>query len=405
MPSHFVSLKVSLDKRDNSSLGKINLSFEKLKPDDLEYPSLICANFDGASVNLGQKGGVIAKIREVIPNVLGLHCVAHKLELAALDANKHCKYVIEQFEQTVKGIFNFYHYSPKRRREVKEVADVLDVTFSHMSDVKQVRWMSSKYRAIEALQKNYPAIVTHLEHNSASGNRADDANKAKGYLKDLRSLKFLKHLYFLLDYLPVLTNLSKQFQLEDLLIIEIPDLVEAAVLKLNALKTTPGKFMKIFCEQYNVTERKFGDIKLSDTGKLSPVDFKTDKDIHAFLDSGINYIKQRFQHLSEPPLSYFEIFNFHKWPLSRSDLSTYGQQDLTNLLNDPSISPFFSDEEKDGIISEWVPVKYNIQNGSFLNPDVALSFAQQTILSYLVVAFYSQDLILILVILKESNGT
>jgi hypothetical protein len=40
------------------------------------------------SVNLGQKGGVIAKIRDVIPDVMGLHCVAHKLELAAHDATK-----------------------------------------------------------------------------------------------------------------------------------------------------------------------------------------------------------------------------------------------------------------------------------------------------------------------------
>jgi hypothetical protein len=52
------------------------------------FPSLICANFDSASVNLGQKGGVIAKIRDVIPDVMGLHCVAHKLELAAHDATK-----------------------------------------------------------------------------------------------------------------------------------------------------------------------------------------------------------------------------------------------------------------------------------------------------------------------------
>jgi hypothetical protein len=49
------------------------------------FQFLICANFDGASVNLGQKGGVIAKIRDVIPDVMGLHCVAHKLELAAHD--------------------------------------------------------------------------------------------------------------------------------------------------------------------------------------------------------------------------------------------------------------------------------------------------------------------------------
>jgi hypothetical protein len=87
---------------------------------------MIFANFDGASVNLGQKGGVIAKIRDVIPDVMGLHCVAHKLELAAHDATKSYKY-LEQMESTIKGLFSFYHYSPRRKNEVKAIAEILDV--------------------------------------------------------------------------------------------------------------------------------------------------------------------------------------------------------------------------------------------------------------------------------------
>lgn len=106
--------------------------------------------------------------------------------------------------------------------------------------------MSSKSRAVSALEQNLKAVAGHLEHNSVSGTRADDANRGKGYLKDLKSIKFLKHLYFLLDYLPILTEVSKCFQLEDLLLIEISDLVEAAVMKLNALKQKPGKFMTMF---------------------------------------------------------------------------------------------------------------------------------------------------------------
>ena len=84
----------ALDKTDTqgifnaikNALDKLSLNFDKLKPNKYSFPSLICANFDGASVNLDQKGGVIAKIRDVIPDVMGLHCVAHKLELTAHDA-------------------------------------------------------------------------------------------------------------------------------------------------------------------------------------------------------------------------------------------------------------------------------------------------------------------------------
>ena len=60
-----------------------------------------------------------------------LHCVAHKLELAAHDATKSYKY-LEQMESTIEGIFSFYHYSPRRKNEVKAIAEILDVDCSHV---------------------------------------------------------------------------------------------------------------------------------------------------------------------------------------------------------------------------------------------------------------------------------
>ena len=45
---------------------------------------------DGASVMLGHKGGVIAKIKHSFPNIIGWHCLNHRLELAVGDAVKSC---------------------------------------------------------------------------------------------------------------------------------------------------------------------------------------------------------------------------------------------------------------------------------------------------------------------------
>ena len=288
---------------------------------------------------------------------MGLHCVAHKLELAPHDATKSYKY-LEQMESTIKGIISFYHYSPRCKNEVKAIAEILDVDFAHMSDIKQVRLMSSKSRAVSALEQNLKAVAGHLKHNSASGTRADDANRGKGYLKDLKSIKFLKHLYFLLDYLLILKEVSQCFQLEDLLLIEISDLVEDAVMKLKALKQKPGKFMTMFSDLYQKDENNFGDLSL--TGILPSIDFTKDKDIHEFLNLGINYVKKRFAHLSEAPLSYFQVFNFQKWPLSRAELGDYGVEELSSLLHHASVSPYFSDEEKEAILRDWTGVKLQI---------------------------------------------
>lgn len=67
-----------------------------------------------------------------------MHCVAHKLELAILDAVKEMP-ILKNFEETIKLIYKFYHYSPKRRREVKAIPAVLDEDLCHLSSIKQVR--------------------------------------------------------------------------------------------------------------------------------------------------------------------------------------------------------------------------------------------------------------------------
>ena len=83
----------------------------------------MCANFDGAAVMMGSKSGVATRIQQSFPWVIPVHCVAHKLELGILDGVKAVKYLSE-FEAIVKTIYLFYHYSPKRRRELAEIASL-----------------------------------------------------------------------------------------------------------------------------------------------------------------------------------------------------------------------------------------------------------------------------------------
>ena len=41
---------------------------------------------DGASVMMGHKGGVVALLKADVPNLIDIHCVAHRLQLSVLDA-------------------------------------------------------------------------------------------------------------------------------------------------------------------------------------------------------------------------------------------------------------------------------------------------------------------------------
>lgn len=298
------------------------LNMRDLHPNHKETPSLIMANFDGASVNFGAKSGVVAKLKQDFPKLLSLQCVAHKLELSILDAAKCWKYLTDVFEEVIKGIFKFYHYSPKRRRELKAISEILEKDLVHFSSVKQVRWLASKSRALDAVKKNFEHVVTHLEHNNLSSKCTESSSKALGYVKKIKTVKFVKVLHFMLDFLPVVSDMSKAFQSETVLLFEVPILIQGVVLALESLKTNPGTHMKEFLDNFDGETCKYGNVKL--TNKPQSVTYSDDHEITKFLSDVISYVTKRFQALYEPPFSFFSIFNVKNWPILIPELGQFG---------------------------------------------------------------------------------
>lgn len=81
--------------------------------EDTWKKKVVCANFDGAAVMMGAKTDVAGRLKQKIPHIITIHCVAHKLELAVLDSVKGCEYLVK-FEDILKTIFKMYYYSPKK---------------------------------------------------------------------------------------------------------------------------------------------------------------------------------------------------------------------------------------------------------------------------------------------------
>ena len=88
-------------------LEKVGLTLANLSDVTSRKPTIVCANFDGANVMQGLKSGTMKYLLDCAPWIFPMHCVAHKLELAALDAVKASSY-LKKFEETVKGIFLFF---------------------------------------------------------------------------------------------------------------------------------------------------------------------------------------------------------------------------------------------------------------------------------------------------------
>ena len=59
--------------------------------DELDFAATGCigAGADGASVNFGVHRGMMAQLRNEMPWLVAVHCVAHRLELAVKDSFKN----------------------------------------------------------------------------------------------------------------------------------------------------------------------------------------------------------------------------------------------------------------------------------------------------------------------------
>ena len=93
---------------------------------------------DGVSVMMGHKGGVAALLKAVVPHLIDIHCVAHRLQLSVLDAIRDHPYISE-FESGLKKLFSFYSKSPNHLGQLQEVASLLEDTVRRFGSLHQVR--------------------------------------------------------------------------------------------------------------------------------------------------------------------------------------------------------------------------------------------------------------------------
>jgi len=81
-------LDVSQSQNADSLIGVL-LKF--LNCLNLDKINIIGQSYDGASVMSGHTGGVQAKLKEIHPKAIYVHCMAHKLNLVVIDMYKHLK--------------------------------------------------------------------------------------------------------------------------------------------------------------------------------------------------------------------------------------------------------------------------------------------------------------------------
>lgn len=94
-------------------------------PVTLDINKLAGGATDGASVMVGREGGVVTKIKEIVPMFIATHCSAHRLSLATCDAS-NASSMVQRFQRILNLIYVFFSRSSVRTAELSEMQKALN---------------------------------------------------------------------------------------------------------------------------------------------------------------------------------------------------------------------------------------------------------------------------------------
>ena len=126
------------------------------------YPSrLVSISLDGASVNLGHKAGVVALLKQEVASVIGVHAVAHVLELSWADA-LNGEPLIDEMLETNQMAYVHYAGSGKKKLSYHSACTALGEDENELISLHGIRWRESSHRAAKNLLTSWKARTLDL---------------------------------------------------------------------------------------------------------------------------------------------------------------------------------------------------------------------------------------------------
>jgi hypothetical protein len=167
---------------------------DTLRKYQLDPKCIVSQGYDGASVMSGCCSGVQARIREVAPQAIYIHCNAHCLNLALVDSVKAACDAYEFFT-FLKTLYVFLSrakcHSVFLQQQKEFHPDQQQRQLQRLSDT---RW-ACRHGAVSALCYTCDAVLATLSV-IANGNDGVKAAEARGHLLQVQSFRFILFGYF-----------------------------------------------------------------------------------------------------------------------------------------------------------------------------------------------------------------
>ncbi|XP_056008565.1 zinc finger protein 862-like [Ostrea edulis] len=113
------------EPRSTCALDLLEFVKEKIEENKLadQMHKLVGFGCDGASNMLGRHNGLVSLLKRDYVEMLGVHCLAHRLELAHKDALKDDRQYV-QLSTLLLGLYYFYKNSAKQRKNLRDCMKV-----------------------------------------------------------------------------------------------------------------------------------------------------------------------------------------------------------------------------------------------------------------------------------------
>lgn len=297
---------------------------------------------DGASVMTGRHSGVATRLKAHTPRMIAIHCVNHRLALAAAHAADGIPYLM-LFKTHLHSLFSFYQNSSVRLAGLHAIQGMLNDPIIKCKEAKDVRWLSHE-NAIKAVIRTLPSLLVSLDREASE--RGEPT--ALGLLRFVKSYKFVACAHLLADVLPHLGRLSRIFQKQNVDLTLIQPCLKVTIDSIKQYKDHPGPHLSKVREVVT-SELKDFDIPISDAKEE---EFKALQS--KYIEAVVDGLQDRFPNVSE--LEAFSLFDPQKCPASEDELIIYGQNKL-DILQTTYGTGDVPDVVSEACASEWESLK------------------------------------------------
>ena len=339
LESHFLGMR---DLADGRAMTIERSLLEFLNDNGLEITNMSSFGSDGANVMTGRREGVAARLKRLNSNLISIHCVAHRLALAAGQASETIPY-LRKFKEILSNLFYFYHNSAVRQAGLTAIQNVLDDPVLRLKQAKDVRWLSHN-AAVEALRRSLSSVLVSLDREASERSNPT----ASGLLKFMKQFFFVAALSLFADVLPHLAKLSRTLQSSSLDFSILQPVVESCITNVKKQTQSHGKhFSELDDLLTSLNEAGHSRHSINVEGNVKE---RFDEEVRKpYLEKLIENMNEQFQAIGV--VSAFSIFNPSELPLMQSEVAHYGETELNILLSQYTDGPL--QLNCDDTLSEW----------------------------------------------------